>query len=85
MYEQSHAMPNIRYLQRRSRVFRAKARDKRCMRRLRASGVQIGPESWVASGSQIRPGTVIGHHTMINGPASIRGAGRARSQPQAHR
>jgi virginiamycin A acetyltransferase len=48
---------------------------------LRASGVQIGPGCWVAIGSQIEPGTVIGHDTAINGPASIRGAGRATIGP----
>jgi virginiamycin A acetyltransferase len=44
---------------------------------LRSSGVRAGSESRVAIGSQIQAGTVIGHDTQINGPASIRGAGRA--------
>ncbi len=46
------------------------------MRALRRNGVQIGAGARVAIGSQIKPGTVIGHHTHINGPAVIRGAGR---------
>lgn len=49
--------------------------------RLRLQGVEIGAGSWVASGSQIKPGTVIGHHTKINGPASISGTGRATIGP----
>jgi virginiamycin A acetyltransferase len=44
---------------------------------LRANGVDIGEGSWVAIGSQIQRGTTIGHHTRINGRASIRGRGRA--------
>ncbi len=44
---------------------------------LRANGVNIGPRAWVAVGSHIQRGTVIGHDTRINGPASIRGRGRA--------
>jgi virginiamycin A acetyltransferase len=47
------------------------------LRRLRASGVSVGPGSKVAIGSQIKPGTKIGHDVQINGPATIRGAGRA--------
>jgi virginiamycin A acetyltransferase len=74
-------MPEIGYLKRRWRVTRSEARGRRGMRRLRAGGVEIGPGSWVASGSQIKPGTTIGHHTQINGPASIRGAGRATIGP----
>jgi acetyltransferase-like isoleucine patch superfamily enzyme len=46
------------------------------MRAMRANGVFIGPGARVAIGSQIKPGTVIGHHTHINGPAVIRGAGK---------
>lgn len=70
-------MLTVRYMRRRSRAFRAAARDKRYMKRLQASGVQIGSKSRVASGSQIGPGIVIGHHTQINGPASIHGAAGA--------
>jgi acetyltransferase-like isoleucine patch superfamily enzyme len=44
---------------------------------LRSTGVQVGAEARVAIGSQIQSGTVIGHDTQINGPASIHGAGRA--------
>ncbi|HWX96547.1 MAG TPA: DapH/DapD/GlmU-related protein [Solirubrobacteraceae bacterium] len=47
------------------------------LRLLRASGVRIGAGSKVAIGSQIKPGTIIGHDVRINGPAVIRGAGRA--------
>jgi virginiamycin A acetyltransferase len=43
---------------------------------LRANGVQVGAGVRVALGSKIKPGTVIGDHTQINGPALIRGAGR---------
>lgn len=75
------AMSKIRYAQRRSRALLTAARDARCVRRLRADGVRIGSESRVASGSRIKPGTVIGHHTQINGPASIRGAGAATIGP----
>jgi virginiamycin A acetyltransferase len=74
-------MPDLRYLRRRWRVKRTEARDRRGMKSLRATGVRIGFESRVAAGSQISPGTVIGHHTQINGPASIRGAGRATIGP----
>ncbi|HWG08868.1 MAG TPA: CatB-related O-acetyltransferase [Solirubrobacteraceae bacterium] len=44
---------------------------------LRARGVQLEPGAWVDVGSHIKPGTVIGHHTRINGAASIMGLGRA--------
>jgi virginiamycin A acetyltransferase len=74
-------MPDIGYLKRRWRTTRVEARGRRGMRRLRARGVEIGPGSWVASGSQIKPETAIGHHVQINGPASIRGAGRATIGP----
>jgi len=47
------------------------------LRWLRAGGVQLGEEARVAIGSQIEPGTIIGRGTQINGPAVIRGAGRA--------
>jgi virginiamycin A acetyltransferase len=47
------------------------------LKRLRASGVSVGAGSKVAIGSQIKPGTIIGHDVRINGPATIRGAGRA--------
>ncbi len=46
-------------------------------KRLRARGVQIGAGSWVGIGSHIRPGTIIGHDTRINGAASVIGGGRA--------
>jgi acetyltransferase-like isoleucine patch superfamily enzyme len=74
-------MPDIGYLKRRWRVTRAEARGRRGMRRLRVGGVEIGPGSWLADGSQIKQGTVIGHHTQINGPASIRGVGQATIGP----
>jgi virginiamycin A acetyltransferase len=77
----AQAMPSIKYLQGQWRVIGAEARDRWCTRRLRRHGVRIGPESRVAGGSQIKAGTVIGHHTQINGPASIRGAGRATIGP----
>jgi virginiamycin A acetyltransferase len=47
------------------------------LNRLRASGVEIGPGARVAIGSHIESGTIIAHDTQINGPASIRGSGRA--------
>jgi virginiamycin A acetyltransferase len=47
------------------------------LKRTRASGVSVGPGSKVAVGSQIKPGTIIGHDVQINGPATIRGAGKA--------
>ncbi len=74
-------MPSIEYLKRRRRASREQARGIRAMRRLRADGVEIGEGAWVASGSQVKPGTAIGHHVQINGPASIRGAGRATIGP----
>jgi virginiamycin A acetyltransferase len=43
---------------------------------LRANGVKVGTGARVALGSKIKPWTTIGHHTNINGPALIRGAGR---------
>ncbi len=49
--------------------------------RLRARGVEVGAGCWVAVGSQIERGTVIGHDARINGPASIRGEGRASIGP----
>jgi acetyltransferase-like isoleucine patch superfamily enzyme len=49
--------------------------------RLRKSGVSIGEASRVAIGSQIKPGTIIGHHTQINGRAVIRGAGKTTIGP----
>jgi virginiamycin A acetyltransferase len=46
------------------------------LRFLRANGVQVGTGARIARGSEIKPTTIIGHHTQINGPALIRGAGR---------
>jgi len=46
-------------------------------RHLRASGVIVGTGSRIAIGSQIKPGTIIGHDTKINGAASIAGWGKA--------
>ncbi|HXB65435.1 MAG TPA: CatB-related O-acetyltransferase [Solirubrobacteraceae bacterium] len=74
-------MPRIDYLKRRRRANREHARGLREIRRLRADGVEIGEGAWVASGSRIKPATAIAHHVQINGPVSIRGAGRATIGP----
>jgi virginiamycin A acetyltransferase len=44
---------------------------------LKARGVKIQEGAWVDRGSEIKPGTVIGHHTRINGAAQVVGSGNA--------
>jgi acetyltransferase-like isoleucine patch superfamily enzyme len=68
-------------LPRRPRAARQRRRADRWLAGLRRAGVQVGEDAWVAVGSSIKPGTSIGHHTRINGPAEIRGAGQATIGP----
>ena len=49
--------------------------------RLRRSGVILGAATRVAPGSKVAPGTIFGHHTVVNGAATIKGSGRATIGP----
>jgi virginiamycin A acetyltransferase len=71
----------LRRLRIKLRVVSTRVLQRRFLKRLREDGVQVGDECWIARGSEIESGTIIGYHTRIDGPTSIRGTGQATIGP----
>lgn len=64
----------IRLLGPRLRSRRRAFRQHRFQSRLRALGVEIGPDCYIAIGSEVSPLTRFGRGTRVNGPAVFKGA-----------